>query len=419
VIPIELEVLVEGWPTVVWCPIEVIHSAGETMVHQLVLAIHQQPPPDADPAAFIGAVPVPSGTAYVYEALSDREGATLLAAHIAPDLHAVDARPLRGDHSNSSVMFGQRWLLKLYRRLESGPNPEVEITVALGRLGCDLVPVPLAVWRRHDWDLAIIRRLHPKATDGLELARRSLTELFDRRCTPGVCRRDFAEVARGLGETVAQVHLGLAEAFGAVAVDGTRLAERLVAHVRRIAPAGVDLQRIEATYRRLADADDLGAEIRVHGDLHLGQVLRTRRSWMLLDFEGEPDRPLAERRDRASPLRDVAGMLRSFHYAAELAVAERTVAPDPEALEQPPDPELALLADAWEERASAAFLDGYTSVPAVHQLLPTQRSSRDALLTLFELDKAVYEVAYELHHRPHLAGIPLRAVVRLLEPSEG
>lgn len=419
VLPIELEVLAEGWPTLVWCPVEVVVPEGASFVHQLVVAIHRDPPPDADPASFIGVVPVPSGSAYVYEALSDREGAALLARVIAPDLKVRDAVPLRGDHTNTSVILDDRWLLKLYRRLEAGPNPEVEVTVALGRLGCDLVPVPVAVWRRHDWDLAVIRRLHRNAVDALDLARTSLGESFDRRCAPAAARRDFAPAAEELGATVARVHVALAEAFGATPIDGSRLADALVVHLRRVAPPGVDLERLEAAYRRLADADDLGAEIRIHGDLHLGQALRSRRAWLLLDFEGEPDRPLSERREPSSPLRDVAGMLRSFHYAAELSLAERSVATDPERLEEPPDRELALLAEAWEERAASAFLSGYTSVGEVHELLPTQRASRDGLLTLFELDKAVYEVAYELHHRPHLAGIPLRAVVRLLDPSEG
>jgi maltokinase len=134
-------------------------------------------------------------------------------------------------------------------------------------------------------------------------------------------------------------------------------------------------------------------------------VLRLARTWMVLDFEGEPARPVAERRRPSSPLRDVAGMTRSFHYAAGIALREVGA----------PDDELRLLADAWAERAVNTFLSGYADVDEVHRLLPQARASRDALLSVFEMDKAVYEVAYELAHRPDLVDLPVRAVERLLE----
>jgi maltokinase len=190
----------------------------------------------------------------------------------------------------------------------------------------------------------------------------------------------------------------------------------------------VEMSRIEATYQRLVHGTDLGARIRVHGDLHLAQVLRTRRGWVVIDFEGEPTHPIEDRRRPSSPLRDVAGMVRSFHYAGELALVEELERLHPEGRDDqdevdgprpidPPERELMVLAEAWEERAINGFLHGYTSVDEVHRLLPSERLSRDALLTVYELDKAVYEVAYEMAHRPELASIPRAAVDRLSEPG--
>jgi maltokinase len=145
--------------------------------------------------------------------------------------------------------------------------------------------------------------------------------------------------------------------------------------------------------------------VRIHGDLHLGQVLRVAKNWMVLDFEGEPGRPMDERRRPSSPLRDVAGMTRSFHYAAGMALRSWPT----------PDDELRVLADSWAVRSVNAFLSGYASVDDVHRLLPSSRPARDALLNVFELDKAVYEVAYELGHRPDLVDLPIRAVEQLLD----
>jgi maltokinase len=229
--------------------------------------------------------------------------------------------------------------------------------------------------------------------------------MFNRRRPPRDCKLDFAKEAARLGQDVALLHVALAEAFGAAPADGGAWADDMSAQLHRVADGHLDTGRIEAVYQRLRGADDLGSAIRIHGDLHLGQVLRLARTWMVLDFEGEPARPVEERRRPSSPLRDVAGMTRSFHYAAGLALRETGT----------PDDELRLLADAWAERAINTFLSGYADVDEVHRLLPQARTSRDALLSVFEMDKAVYEVAYELSHRPDLVDLPVRAVERLLE----
>ena len=320
-----------------------------------------------------------------------------------------------GEQSNTSLIVDRRWIVKVYRRLEAGPNPDIEITTALGEAGFTRVPVPVEVWRQGDFDLAVVRAFHPRAIDGMVAAKSSLDELLTRRCKPRETADDFAPQAHALGETTALLHVALARAFGATPADPKVLIDSLVAHLRRVAPPGLPTDRIEASYRRLVSADDLGSSIRGHGDLHLGQAMSTRRHWLILDFEGEPTRSLEDRRRPSSPLRDVAGMIRSFQYAAELALAEHEAASKPDGTAR--DRELDVLAEAWEERCVDHFISGYASVDDVHRLLPRERVSRDALLMLFELDKAVYEVAYEAMHRPELIDIPARAVRRLLGPG--
>ncbi len=148
----------------------------------------------------------------------------------------------------------------------------------------------------------------------------------------------------------------------------------------------------------LRSVNDAGAAIRVHGDYHLGQVMRTDAGWFVLDFEGEPARPLEERRRPSSPLRDVAGMLRSLHYASMVALSDRD------------DVELA---QAWEARNRQAFLDGYLAEAKRGSILPSNDQSLEAVLRAFELEKAVYELAYEESYRPHWGYIPRAALARL------
>ena len=150
-----------------------------------------------------------------------------------------------------------------------------------------------------------------------------------------------------------------------------------------------------------------GQRIRVHGDYHLGQVLRTEEDFVILDFEGEPARSIAERRAKQSPLKDVAGMVRSFGYAAYAALFAFTVhAPDEYA-------SLVPWADTWEHWAAEAFLRGYTAAAGDSTLLPRGSADRNALLTAFTLDKALYELGYELNNRPDWVRIPLLGIQQL------
>lgn len=405
-----VDTLYDGWPTLLWVLAEVRGNGGtgDPVWYQLPLGASAEHPTELAGAAHVGRLETPRGDAWLFDALADEDLALDFCGYVAPDLEFSTVRAQPGEQSNSSLVLDEKYILKVFRRVQPGPNPDVEVTEALGRVGFGGVPVPLVTWRRGGTDFAVVRRYERTRGDGVELATDSLREVFNLRRPPRDCKLDFAGEARLLGHDTARLHVALAEAFGAGPADGAAWAADMAAQLHRVADGHLDTSRIERVYRRLDGADDLGAAIRIHGDLHLGQVLRLGRSWMVLDFEGEPDRPVEERRRPSSPLRDVAGMTRSFHYAAGLALRETGL----------PDDELRLLADAWAERSVNAFLSGYASVDEVHRLLPQVRASRDALLSVFEMDKAVYEVAYELAHRPDLVDLPVRAVERLLDGED-
>ncbi|MPY94733.1 MAG: phosphotransferase, partial [Acidimicrobiia bacterium] len=198
----------------------------------------------------------------------------------------------------------------------------------------------------------------------------------------------FLAGAPALGRVTAEMHVAMARAFGAQAGDAAAWADAMATQLGRT-PGLEHADEAARRYRALAASPAAGVAVRTHGDYHLGQVLRRDDAWYLLDFEGEPARPVAERVAPTSPLKDVAGMLRSFGYAAAVARADA----------------------GWEGRARQAFLDAYHATEGISGLLP---GDVDLVLGCFELDKAVYEVAYERSHRPSWAQIPLGAVERLL-----
>ena len=203
------------------------------------------------------------------------------------------------------------------------------------------------------------------------------------------------------------MHVAMADAFGRNRAEPAEWAAAIGAQIDALEPGDIDPRGPKAVLEQLAGID-AGAAIRVHGDYHLGQVLRTDAGWYILDFEGEPARPLEQRRRATSPLKDVAGMLRSFHYASAVAATER----DEAALED--------LAAAWEHRNRQAFLRGYLRAAADGGILPPDPECVDLVLAAFELEKAVYELGYERAFRPDWVHIPLAALRRLTEshPSE-
>jgi maltokinase len=399
-----VEHLRDGWPLCLRVEVAV---AGR--LHQVVAGIR----PDGEtaeflhgrPEAVIGPVFTPDGPGFAYDATADPELGLLLLGVVAPGEAAERVWPVGTEQSNTSLVYDDRLILKLFRTLHAGPNPEVEVTEALRRVGCPHVARPVAVWRRGGYDLAVVQEFLGGGAEGWALALTSLRDLLGEPhlLAPDQAGGDFAAEAERLGTMTAELHVALAEAFGRRPPDVASWAAAIEADVSRVA-GRLDEAALEGAgrvLRRLADVADAGPATRVHGDYHLGQVLRTDRGWHAVDFEGEPTRPLDERRAFSSPLRDVAGMLRSFHYAAAVALRES-------------DGQAAPLAEAWEARNRQAFLDGYLPVAEEARLLPADAGDWAAVLNAFELAKACYEVGYELAHRPEWVEIPLVGLRRLL-----
>jgi maltokinase len=361
---------------------------------------------DGRPEAIIGELRAADGDLLAYDAMADPELAVHLLHHVAPGEEVERARPLNLEQSNSSVVFDERLIMKLFRRLSAGPNPDAEVTRALVDVGFDNVAHPVAEWREGAVDFAVVNEFLVGGAEGFTLALTSLRDLYDRRSAPEEAGGDFAFEARRLGAITARMHVALAEAFGTEPGAPGAWADAMEAHLARVRHPDLEVEALRAAYDRLRHVADPGPSVRIHGDYHLGQVMRTDLGWHVLDFEGEPDRPLDERRAPSSPMRDLAGMVRSFHYAAQVGLREF----GPGA-----DDELEALADRWEARNAGAFVDGYLAAEGVEEVLPASEADREVVRAAFELDKAVYEVGYEQGHRPDWVAIPLSAVHRILE----
>lgn len=338
-----------------------------------------------------------------YDATIDPDLSVALLALVMPDERVERARPLGAEQTNTSLVFDERLVLKVFRRLTDGPNPDVEVTRALAEIGFAHVIPPVAQWSDADGDYGVVNELLVGAFDGWHLALTSLRDLYDRRCPPEEAPGDFGFEAERLGAVIAQLHVAMAEAFGVSSADVDGWISDMESQLARVDLDAKVAKRVRSIYQSLREVD-CGPAIRIHGDLHLGQTLRTDTGWFILDFEGEPARPVEERRRPSSPMRDVAGMLRSFSYAAQVALREHGE----------DDDELSALADAWEQHVAERFLAGYDGYGDVDHVLPPP-GARGVVRRVFELDKAVYEVGYETGHRPDWVGIPQSAVKRLLE----
>ncbi len=322
----------------------------------------------------------------------------------------VEVRPVGVEQSNSSIVFGDALILKAFRRVEPGVNPELELLRFLSERGFPNIAA-LAGWyefegRFIDATLGILQEYLAGARDGWELALEEVGTDPD-----GLLSRLCA-----LGQVTGELHTALGsdngnpdfapdepsqEALSLLTADVDEQIERIfidLPETEALAPIAGRGQDVRERLQALSHIGAGGRVIRTHGDYHLGQTMLSDRGWVILDFEGEPARPLPERRLKRSPLRDVAGMLRSFSYVTAGASLLRGVS----------------VPDGWEARARDAFLEGYFE-RAEPSLLPPGEAPTRQLLSVFELEKAVYELRYELNNRPDWVGIPVAGILRLLE----
>jgi maltokinase len=326
----------------------------------------------------------------------------------------LSARVLSAEQSNTSVVFGDELLLKMYRRVATGMNPDLELHRALrGVDSNEVAGLRGAIEGIVDGEPAVLGLLQDFAAnsaDGWSMALISIRDLFaEADLRADEVGGDFAGEAHRLGKTVAVTHDELARALGTGTTTGAELASAMRARLETALPVVNELTKLaDALHKAYDEVAELSAPVpvqRVHGDLHLGQALRTPSGWLLIDFEGEPARPLAERRLPEVALRDVAGMLRSFDYAAYHQLGKW----DPSAFRVAGrESQLVWRADEWANRNREAFCDGYAEI-AGHD--PRRQA---ALLRAFELDKAVYETMYETRNRPSWLPVPLRSLSRLL-----
>ncbi len=346
-----------------------------------------------------------------------RRGVTVPAVDGVVELAAIsgfggelrEARPVGAEQSNTSIVFDEELILKVFRRVEAGINPELELLRFLTEHGFENI-AQLVGWysyagRQMDATLGILQRF-VSGRDGWTHALDSM----------GAGADEFVASTRRLGEVTGQMHSTLGSdahdpSFSPEETSGESLGLLTATVDEEIESVFLDLpddvpelepirgrgEEVRERLRMLSNLGGPGRVIRHHGDFHLGQTLWADGDWVILDFEGEPARSLPERRRKRSPLRDVAGMLRSFAYAASAAPLLRGI--------EPPDD--------WQARAREQFLAGYRAT--VEQSLVPSGSGMDRLLLVFELEKAVYELRYELNNRPDWVKIPVAGILRLLD----
>ncbi|GAA3816767.1 maltokinase N-terminal cap-like domain-containing protein [Streptomyces chiangmaiensis] len=376
--------------------------------YQLLIGVREALPPRLAPALIGHPDDGPLAGQTVYQALYDSRATSVLLEAIRTRARigrlrfegdvrqtievGLAPRVVTSEQSNSSVVYGDTFILKLLRRLVPGTNPDLELPLMLARENCPRVPAP-AGWLLADLDglddsyvLGVLQPYVRGATDGWELA---LDELAK--------GADFTTEARALGRATAEVHTALARALPTVTLGHARMrlladgmTERLEAAAQAVPALRPYVPGLRSSFEALAGLAAEGhvwTAQRIHGDLHLGQCLRSPSgSWSLIDFEGEPSRPLAERRMPQPAVRDIAGMLRSFDYASHSA--------------GPPAAE-------WAVACRSAYCCGYAEVAG------RDPRTEPVLLRAYETDKAVYEVVYEARHRPDWLPVPMAAIHRL------
>jgi maltokinase len=416
----------EDSPALVLCLVEVRFPTGTHETYQVPLGLR----PVSE--GWAERVIVEAGGWTVYDALADPAAGRELLHRMrsnsefqvgqdefifrwAPNAGAglggtVDVRPVGVEQSNSSIVFGDELIMKAFRKVEPGVNPELELLRFLSAHGFPHI-ASLAGWyevegRLIDATLGILQEFLLGFRDGWELALDELAAdpdaLLDKLEALGVV---IGELHAALGSDNADPAFSpdepSMEALSILTADVDEQIERVfldLPETEATAPIRGRGQDVRERLSTLSHVNAGGKVIRTHGDLHLGQTMLGDRGWVVLDFEGEPARPLPERRLKRSPLRDVAGMLRSFSYVTAGARILRGV-------ETP---------EGWEDAARERFLTGYHQA-VDSSLLPPGQQATDQLLAVFELEKAVYELRYELNNRPDWVAIPVAGIVRLLD----
>ncbi|RMH03715.1 MAG: maltose alpha-D-glucosyltransferase [Nitrospirae bacterium] len=377
---------------------------------------------------------------------------------------------LRGEQSNTSVMYGRAFILKVFRKVEVGVNPDLEIGRFLTARGFQhSVPVAGTLEYQKDGDIMTIGILQPYVEnegDAWEYTLDELSQYYERASTnpsalsPSLISRTpilsllhseipaaahdfigrYLEDVRLLGQRTGELHLTLTSDSGNPAFAPEPFTEfyRRGLYQSMVSLANQNLpflrqqlptlpESAKTTAQRLLEREsDLrkrfypirvrkiqAQRIRCHGDYHLGQVLYTGKDFIIIDFEGEPARSLSARGLKESPLRDVAGMLRSFHYAAYSSLIRQVGG-----LRLEDFPVLDPWARFWQVWVSVAFLQAYLSVVMPAKILPEDLEDLRVLLDAYVIQKAIYELGYELNNRPDWAGIPLNGILQILETSE-
>ncbi len=386
-----------------------------------------------------------------------------------PSEGPLKASVMRAEQSNSSVVYDQRLVLKLFRRVEEGLNPDLEVGSFLTEK-TSFRNVPLLAGSIEYWSeagarssLGILQGFVANQGDAWQFTLKALADYYGRASQwpaqsasemprgplLSLCNEPIPDDARKrvgiyldsaalLGRRTAELHMALASAtedpnFTPEPFAGTdqhafvtsalkllttnfdllrHLQDGMPDHVRYDADRVLQLEETASNRFQLSAGIKTSAMVtRIHGDYHLGQVLFTGSDFVIIDFEGEPARPLAERRKKRSPLQDVAGMLRSFHYAAYAPLLQSD-GPSPEEIQT-----LGERAQYWQKWVSATFLKTYLEVTQNAIFIPKGREELALLLDVYLLDKAVYELGYELNNRPAWVRIPLDGISQLLRPD--
>lgn len=352
---------------------------------------------------------------------------------MAPALGHSSVRIVDAEQSNTSVVFDEQVILKFFRKLDHGPNPDLELNRLLTNEGFDHIPAQVGEITYEGEidgeeiaiDLGIAQQLLGDATEGWTYLVGHLHRFFDEVDPADVAEdRTFLTEERAkeslaaieeLGDVTAALHVALARND----VDPELVPEvldrsDLDALATRVSQSLTDappdaLKGIARTLKALGQIEDAGAKTRIHGDYHLGQVLRSARGWMVLDFEGEPLRRLEDRRAKQMPLKDVAGMLRSLNYVVVATIFERT---DDDSAEWA---RLEPWARVWEDVARDRFLTAYLTRAHEGRFLPRERDDLLVILQTLEIEKALYELEYEKGHRPRWVRIPQHGLIRVVE----